>query len=268
MSRYRGDPHYSDGNLAYREPPPQRWDAERFVREREVRAPPPVMEQRPPYVDYAPRRAPVAEHERYYEEDRYGPRGSTERRYFEETDYYDPRAQRGQMVPYAPERPPRPEPVPRPGILRRQSSLDTFDRRPTRRFDDFDEGYRQQRINPVRELIPARAPSPRRYPKYDEKYYDEVRVQDPDQYGDDGFREYREREWISRRRRNSSPSPDRRTTRGDGREEIVEERKEEIIEEKPYPRRGKTRMPKRLVHTKVLFDLGYPYYEEVIYVRV
>ena len=91
-------------------------------------------------------------------------------------------------------------------------------------------------------------------------------MQDPDQYGDDGFREYREREWIRERKR-GSPSPDRHTVREDDRrtvrEEIIEERKEEIIEEKPYPRRGKTRMPKRLVHTKVLFDLGYPFYEEV-----
>ena len=30
-----------------------------------------------------------------------------------------------------------------------------------------------------------------------------------------------------------------------------------------YPRRGKTRIPKKLVHTKALFDLGYPFYEEV-----
>lgn len=262
MSRYRpdrGDPRYSDGNLAYREAPTQRWDAERFVREREVRAPaPPVIDQRPPYADHPPRRAPAFEEQRYYEEDRYGPRGSTERRYFEETDYYDPRTQRGQMVPYAPERPARPDPMPRPGLLRRQSSLDTFDRRPARRFDDYDEGNSQRRAPPPRELIPARQPSPRRYPRYDEKSYDEVRVQDPDHYGDDGFREYREREWVTQRKRNS-PSPDRRTVR----EEIIEERREEIIEEKPYPRRGKTRMPKRLVHTKVLFDLGYPFYEEV-----
>lgn len=258
MSRYRGDPRYSDGNLAYRDPLPQRWDTDRFVREREIRAPP-VIDQRPPYADYPPRRTPAFEEQRYYEEDRYGPRGTTERRYFEEADYYDPRAQRGQLVPYAPERPARPEAPPRPGIIRRQSSLDTFDRQPARRLHDYDDAYRTQRVPPPRELIPARAPSPKRYPRYDERYYDDIRVQDPDYYGDDGFREYREREWVSRKRRNSSPSPSRRTVK----EEIVEERKEEIIEEKPYPRRGKTRMPKRLVHTKVLFDLGYPFYEEV-----
>lgn len=259
MSRYRDDPHYSDGNLAYRDPPPQRWDTDRFVREREIRAP--VIDQRPPYADFPPRRAPVYEDQRYYEEDRYGPRGATERKYFEETDYYDPRTQRGQLVPYAPERPPRPEAPPRPGILRRQSSLDTFDRQPARRFDDYDDAYRPQPQRPVppRELIPVRPPSPRRYPRYDERFYEDIRVQDPDYYGDDGFREYREREWVARRERNTSPSPERRPAR----EEIVEERREEVVQERPYPRRGKTRMPKRLVHTRVLFDLGYPFYEEV-----
>ncbi|EXJ80634.1 hypothetical protein A1O3_06918 [Capronia epimyces CBS 606.96] len=257
MSRYRPDPHYSESSLPYRDPPPQRWDTDRFAREREIRAPP-VIDQRPPYADYPPRRAPVYEDERYYEEERYGPRGTTERRYFEETDYYDPRSQRGQLVPYAPERPARPEAPPRPGLLRRQSSLDTFDRQPARRYRDYEDSYRPQRVPPARELIPIPAPSPKRYPRYDGPSYDDVRVQDPDLYGDDGFREYREREWVSRRRRNSSPSPERRSVR----EEFFEEVKEDTKEVKPYPRRGKTRMPKRLVHTKVLYDLGYPYYEE------
>jgi hypothetical protein len=268
----------------YASAPPQRWDTERFVRERErereIRVAPapvaPVLD-RPAYdPGYSPRRAPAYEQERYYEEDRYGPRGSTERRYFEETDYYnDPRARGGQMVPYVrePERPARIDPMPpRPGILRRQSSLDTFDRRPARRYDDYDDPYRRAPPPVTRELIPVRAPSPsRRYPPtraYEDRYYDDVRVQDPDRYGDDGFREYREREWV-RTRRNDSPSPedrerdrDRHTVIG---EQILEEKMRETVieEEKPYPRRGKTRMPKRLVHTKVLFDLGYPYYEEV-----
>ena len=256
MSRYRPDPRYSGDNLPYRDPPPQRWDADRFVREREIRAPAPPVMERPPYADYPPRRAPVYEDQRYYEEDRYGPRGVTERKYFEETDYYDPRTQRGQLVPYAPERPPRPEAPPRPGIIRRQSSLDTFDR--LRRREDYEDAYSPRRPNPPRELIPVRPPSPRRYPRYDERFYEDIRVQDPDYYGDDGFREYREREWVSRRKKDS-PSPERRTVK----EEIIEETRHEIKEEKPYPRRGKTRMPKRLVHTKVLYDLGYPYYEEV-----
>ena len=240
MSRYRGDPRYSSGDLAYRDPPPtQRWDRDSFARERDNRGPPNI-EQRPPYDDPyrspppRPSRAPVYEQERYYEDDRYGPRGNLrERRIYEEDDFYrDPRASGGAMVPFR-ERPPRPEAPPRPGILRRQSSLDTFDRRPSRRYDD---PYGDYRPGP-----PARPPPGRH----------------DDPYGDDGYREYREREWISKRRRSGSRSRSR--SRGS----IIEESREDIREERPYPRRGKTRMPKRLVHTKVLYDLGYPYYEEV-----
>lgn len=39
--------------------------------------------------------------------------------------------------------------------------------------------------------------------------------------------------------------------------------KEEVVVEsdRRHPRAGRTKMPKRLVHSKVLFDLGYPFYE-------
>lgn len=256
MSRYGGDgPRYSAGNLAYRDPPPSgtRWDADRYAQERDRRVTETVIERDRTYEGYRspPRRAPapVYEEQRYYEDDRYGPRGSRqERRYYEDDIAYDdPRASRGAMVPFRPERPGRPEAPPRPGIIRRQSSLDTFDRKPAKRYGDYD-GYRPppQRIN-----IPTqRAPSPGRN-RYEERdYYDDVRIQDG---YDGGFREYKEREWITRRRRGSSPSRERET--------VID--KEEIIEEKPFPRRGKTKMPKHMIHTKVLFDLGYPYYMEV-----
>ena len=235
MSRYRPDPRYSAGDLAYRDPPPQRWDTDRFARERDYRGPP-AFEQRPPYDSYSsPRGSRVVERERVYEDDRYtGPRGSREERRFFEEDYYrdDPRAAHGALVPVR-----STEPPPRPGMLRRQSSWDYHDRRPSRRYDD----------PPPREPV-------RRY----ERDFDDVQIQEPGRFGDDGFREYKEREWITTRRRNSSGSRSRSRDRNEFREEI----REEIREEKPYPRRGKTRMPKRLVHTKVLYDLGYPYYEE------
>ena len=254
MSRYRGDPRYSAGDLAYRDAPTQRWDNDRFARERDYRGPPPFVE-RPTYDDYrpAPRpSAPVYEREReYYEDDRYGPQGQrSERRFYEEDETYrDPRAARGAMVPFRPERPSRPQPPVRPGqMIRRQSSLDTFDRRPSKRYDDPYDGYRGPPIG-----------RPNR-PQFEQQYYDEVKVQDPDRYGDDGFREYREREWVRRRRRSNSSS---RSRSRDRRPDFVEEVKEEKIVEKSYPRKGKTRMPRRLVHTKVLYELGYPFYEEV-----
>lgn len=246
MARYRPDPYYSSGDLAYRDPPAQRWDSDRFTRERDYRGSPGGHDNR------APRRAPVYEEQRYYEEDRIGPRGQRfDRRYYEEEDYYaDPRAARGAMVPF---RPARQEAPPRPGIIRRQSSLDTFDRRPRRLYDDYDEAPPAERI-----MVPApRAPSNRRYSRRQWEDYDDIKIQEPDYYGDDGFREFRERVWTSRRSRNNSRSRSR------DRSEVVEEVKEEFKEEKTYPRKGKTRMPKRLVHTKVLFDLGYPFYEEV-----
>lgn len=247
-SRYGGDPRYSDGALPYREAPP-RWDRDTFAREREERyRGPPVAERERAYEEYRspPRRGPEVVERRYVEEDRYGPRGSrVEKKYFEEEDYYnDPRAARGALIPFR-ERPEPPPPRPG-GLLRRQSSLDTFDRQPARRYDDYDD----------RRGPPPPPPDTQRYsrPRYEERiYYDDVKVQEPDE----GYREVREREWITQRRRDSSHSRER------ARSVVESVREEEVIEEKPFPRRGKTRMPKRIVRIEVLFDIGYPYHEEV-----
>lgn len=273
MSRYRR----SEMDFDYSGPPPQsqRWDAGRFSRESQYRTAP-VIEERPPYQS-APRRAETYhdEEQDYYERDYRGPRGEyRDRRYFEEDEYYDPRTTAGAMVPFRPERLSRPAAPPRPSMVRRQSSVDRFEFE-RRRYRDTD----------YRPPPPRPPPQEFRRPRQDSKYfYDDVRVQDPDYYGDDGFREYREREWTRSRTRNDDPSPDRRaptaaSVRSSRHSEFVdaapaeeehihEHFEEKVIEEekpaeKPYPRRGKTRMPKRLVHTKVLFDLGYPFYEEV-----
>lgn len=271
MSRYRR----SDLEYDYSGPPPQsqRWDASRFSRESQYRNAP-VIEERPPYE--APRRSETAyyDDERdYYERDTRDSRGGEfrERRFYEEDDYYDPRAGGGAMVPFRPARPSAP---PRPRMVRRQSSVDRidFERRQSRRYYD---DYRP----------PPPPPPPQqdfRRSRQDSRYYDDVQISDPDYYGNDGFREYREREWVRSRSRNADPSPDRRAPTAasvrssrqstvvdaaPAQEEHIEEHFSEHIEEekteKPYPRRGKTRMPRRLVHTKVLFDLGYSFYEEV-----
>lgn len=249
-TRYGGDPRYSDGALRSPDAPP-RWDRDTFARERDERFRGPAgVERERTYEDYRspPRRGPEVIERRYVEEDRYGPRGSrVEKKYFEEDDYYnDPRAARGALIPFRE----RPEPPPpRPGLLRRQSSLDTFDRRPARRPDDFDD-----------RRVPAALPPPDRYarPRYEERiYYDDVRVQEPEE----GYREVREREWITQRRRDSSHSRERARSIADQsvREEIVDE----VLEEKPFPRRGKTRMPQRIVRKEVLWQIGYPFHEEV-----
>ncbi|KPI37473.1 uncharacterized protein AB675_10328 [Cyphellophora attinorum] len=226
MARYRPDPRYS-GDLPYRDAPPARWDRETFSRERDHRGPsgppPPFERYDDPYRSPPRRGTTTIERERIYEDDRYGPGRERDVRYYED-DYYrssDPRAAGGAMVPFRPERPARPEPPAR--MLRRQSSLDFYDRRAPRRYDDgYDDPYSPRGPPPP-------APRPR---------FDEVQVQDPYAYG-----------------MMVSESTEK---------EMAESVRETIIEEKekPYPRRGKTRMPKRLVHTKVLYDLGYPYYEE------
>jgi hypothetical protein len=246
-------------------PPGARWDSQRFSRESEdrYRGPPPgvIERERERSIDierryddpYSPPSRPAERFDdRYFREDRYEPPARRpERRYYDDDDFYEPRGPPpgGAMIPY---RPSRPQAPPRPGLLRRQSSLDTFDRRPLRRYDYNDrDDFRSKPPPPV---IPVPVPpsrSPPRYsrPRYAERDYEDIRIAEPDYYGDEEFRAYREREWTrqrSRRRSASSSSTE------------VEE-----VKKKTYPRKGKTRMPKRLAHTRVLFELGYPFYEEV-----
>ena len=101
-----------------------------------------------------------------------------------------------------------------------------------------------------------RRPSPRRAspPRYYEREeYEDIRIAEPDKYGDDNFRGWKEREVdvVRRRRRESSPHFKER--------EFVEE---EIIEEKPFPRRGRTKMSARLVNKRAIIDIGYPFEDE------
>jgi hypothetical protein len=164
------------------------------------------------------------------------------------------------VIPF---RPQRPEAPPRPGLLRRQSSLDTFDRRPMRRYDyDDDDDFRRRPPPPVIPVpIPQRSPPRYSRPRYADRDYDDIRIAEPEYYGDDEFRGYREREWIrqrSRHRSSSSSSSEEEEKKGKKGKKGKKESKE-----KSYPRKGKTRMPKNLAHTKVLFNLGYPFYEEV-----
>lgn len=155
------------------------------------------------------------------------------------------------MIPY---RSQRPEAPPRPKLVRRQSSLDTFDRKPMRRYDyDDHDDFRSRPPPPVIPVPVPRPRSPPRYsrPRYAERDYEDIRIAEPEYFGDDEFRGYREREWVrqrSRRRSSSSSSSGKAS---------------EHVKTKKYPRKGKTRMPKNLAHTKVLFLLGYPFYEEV-----
>ncbi|RDA93153.1 hypothetical protein CP533_3181 [Ophiocordyceps camponoti-saundersi (nom. inval.)] len=169
----------------------------------------------------------------------------------------------------------------RPAQLRRQSSLDTFDRRPLRRFVDRDEyppparredihrdeayrehvyrddAYRDDYRVPAYTPIPlpkSRAlPPPRRHhPVYEDGY-----GPDPD----DEFLAYpdrvRERELVRERARthrssSRSSSVSSRSSCSGGGTTIRSE----------YPKRGKTRIPVRLVSTRALHDLGYRFVQE------
>jgi hypothetical protein len=262
MSRYGGGGDY---------PPraPERWDRSRFeaasrrdappVMERDTyeevdyhrrpreRTPPPRPREDERYVlreeeryDYRPRR------EYYYEEPERDPyQGALVHRPREERSSRDERdieidISRREYDRYEPKRREA-----RPAFVRRQSSLDTHDRRPMPRYGD----------RPTEETVFMPSAGRRRSSARWEDYED-VKVADPAYYGDDNFRGYRERE-IERFRRRRSPSP------GSDGTEVVEE-KEEIIE-KEFPRKGKTKMPARLVNKRAIIQLGYNFEEEVCF---
>ena len=254
----------------------ERWNAERFNRERGGRqvierdrfeereryAPPraggreTVVEEFHSPPPRAPRGERFEERERFFEEDRFGPpargSGGRQQRYYEEEDIDsfegspsrgpEPLGRRGYEARRAP---------PRPGIIRRQSSLDTFDRKPLPRYP---------REPPEIIAMPApgrRRRSPTRY----ERDFEEIRVAEPDYYGDEDFRGYKERE-ISTVRRRRAPDPELEGRRAPE-PEFEEKESFAVEEEEPFPRKGKTRMPGKLVNKRAIIELGYPFEEEV-----
>ena len=287
----------------YGGPSPERWDSERFMRERErverSRPMAPVIERdrfverdryesrlSPPgggsrrreisadamYYRREADRPPVRFEDRFQFEERYGPPARRPgRHYDDDMESLDdgPVYGTGQMVPFDKrrqsvtiERDYRRSPgptrmVPRPGLIRRQSSLDTFDRKPMARYGD--------RYREPQEVIGIPATSRKRSPpRFIERDVEEIRIADPEYYGDDEYRGYREREIIRRRRDEfiNSRSADEGTKEVE-REEI------DIFEEpvKPAPKRGKTKMPMRLINKRAIIELGYPFEEEVWGVR-
>ena len=153
--------------------------------------------------------------------------------------------------------PPSDRSRPRPGMMRRQSSLDTFDRRPTRRYIDreIDIDYMPAACptppRPLPRMRERRASPPCSPPRRYEREYEEIRIAEPDYYGDDDYHGYSEREPPARQ------SVSRYTSR-------VEEKCEEpvIQVEKPFPRRGKTKIPCRLIERRAITALGYPFEQD------
>ena len=294
MSRFGGDPR-SYGGYDRGSGGPERWDPERFSREREraERSRGPMLAERDIYEErdiFQPRpprgsarressadgsyhdgggrgQAFFEEKDIYRQEERFGPparrpRPPPARYYDEEIDSFDGSPSRGQMVPFESRRksitveknftpPPRRAP-PRPNMIRRQSSLDTFDRKPLPRYGV------PMRAPPETIVIPARSRRRISPPRFVERDYEEdIRVAEPDYYGDEDFRGYKEREISTvRRRRANSELPEFK-------EEIFKEEVLEVKEDEPFPRRGKTKMPRRLVNKMAIVELGFPFEEEV-----
>lgn len=230
---------------------------------------------------------PPRDRPRYHDEEpRFVPRREREpEREYERRPVMERERERERERDYRRESPGR-----RPAFLRRQSSLDTYDRRPLRNFFDHEElppparredvrrdDYRAPAYTPI-PLPKTRAlPPPRRYG--DRGFYDEIKVAEPDYYGDDDYRPYpervHEREMVRTRRRHRSRSRDSYTTRTTRtRSHRSSSRSSSTTSSSSsssggttirseYPKKGKTRIPVKLVSQRALIDLGYPYVEEV-----
>lgn len=224
-----------------------------------------------------PSRAPVrvAERDRFFEEDRFERRAPPRRNdIFEERTPSEVANQA--LAPYRRRsvidddinidvrtQVSRPRKPARPQYIRRQSSLDTYDRRPMPRYGDV-ERYEREEVHeyrppanvpiplPIRER--RRSPDRRRHRQSDEDLA----------YGDFGGRgrereEYREIEVSrnkSRVRRSKSVAGSRRSSSSGSVSEIQ-------LPRANYGKRGKTRLPKRLVKREAIIELGYPFEEEV-----
>ncbi len=279
----------------------ERWDSERFEIERDRARFEERFEERD--TRFAAR-GPLGEQvrERSVDEvyERRGPRGFEEDRYDRRTYYddeprYEPERrtgrERGQSITIERERarerfpspsPPRRGPPARPTFLRRQSSLDTFDRKPLTRYappprEEYGPPARyipEVRPPPLTPIPLPRSrglPPPRRHAE--RELYDEIEIVEPEYYGDDYYRgapeRIREREIIRRRRRSKSKeSRHSHSVRGSVRSESVDSSSSsssttEVSVRSEFPKKGKTRMPARLVSKKAIADLGYPFEEEV-----
>jgi hypothetical protein len=260
----------SVGNIPYADDEPQRWDRERFERmsrrapderdyvrvaERERVGPRTAvrdvsLDER--FDRRSPRGARYEERERFFEEDRFGPPARRRTDFMEEP--LPAEIANRALAPYrrrsiverevdVPARRPA-----RPTFLRRQSSLDTFDRKPISRYNDE---YRIPADVPI--PLPIRRPrSPPR--RFREEAFEEVRYRDLPEV--DEYRDIRIRRERGHRSRSKAATSVRSSSSSSS----------SVEEVAPAPanvgKKGKTRMPKRLAHKKAIVELGYPFEEE------
>lgn len=272
MSRY-GGPRASTGNLPYDEAP-ERWDRERFERfrrapdERETfrfseRDRPGRTDVRvEDHVDRRTARGGRFEEDDFFErKERYGPPARVRRSDRELFGDYDPREiVDRQLQPYrkvverdVEVRRERVAP-PRPGMMRRQSSLDTFDRRPMPRYSER-EDYRLPPNVPI--------PLPRERRRFVEEDFEEIRYRDAQPQAYREVEIEREREVRRPQRSSRAKSVSASTNRSSSSESFEKISRASSPSPARVGRRGKTRMPKRLVKKQAVIDLGYPFEEEV-----
>ncbi|THW68720.1 hypothetical protein D6D19_08800 [Aureobasidium pullulans] len=296
MSRSNYGRH-SSSDLAYGEEP-QRWDRDRFERYSR-RAPAPVAERetfrfsehdRPGHQDIRIEeridRGPPPRREREFAEDAYGPAARPRRSDRELFGDRDPRELADlQLAPYRRKsivdrefefRETRN--VPRPGLQRRQSSLDTFDRRPLRQYER--DEYRIPAGVPI--PLPRRR-SPSRGPPggWHEEEYEDVRRRDYSPQASYRDVEIMREKSVHRRRghRDRARSDARSvTTKRSGRSarssssssasSVTEVSRHSSPGPAKIGKKGKTRMPKRLVRKEAIINLGYPFVEEEDFIIV
>lgn len=290
------------------EPPsrrPERWDREKFERmssrrppyddretfrylEREREDyPPPPPRSRPDVsvedrIDIRSSRSRLDERERFYDDDILDRRPGRRPEFLDREEPSPAEVASRALAPYrrktVVERdlsPPARRPT-RPGMLRRQSSLDTFDRRPLRRYEERDREEWRPPANvdiplPIRRRSPSRR---RRSPprdRYREDDFEEIKYRDAEPEYREDYREVEIRREKSRARKSRRSD---RSERSESRFRAPSSKSsssssssfEEIREVSPPPlpgKKGKTRMPKRLVHKSAIIQLGYPFEEEV-----
>ncbi|CCU81619.1 hypothetical protein BGHDH14_bgh04435 [Blumeria hordei DH14] len=171
--------------------------------------------------------------------------------------------------------PPRREASTRPAILRRQSSLDIFDRKPHARnggkvIYDIQSKYSDP-ISPGLALVPLQeirhAPISHRHERTSPNDHE---VTESRYYEGRNYHDYPQRigevELASRPRRESRGHRRSHSVRGLERSNSTSSYESSSTESSfrsKYPKRGKTRMPAKLVNKRAIIDLGYPFEEDV-----
>lgn len=162
---------------------------------------------------------------------------------------------------FAPKRPARPQ------FIRRQSSLDTFDRRPLPRYGDHErEEWRPPTNVPIPLPIRERRRSP---PRYHDDEYEEIRYSEREREREprrsERMEEYREVEVhrAKSKARRSESRASRSVAQSSARSSSSSSFEEVSPVRANWGKKGKTRLPKRLVKKQAIIELGYPFEEEV-----